>query len=132
MNQIGRRLPTWMTYLIIGAAIGGVAGAGGVLREVVEGHRSWALGPTILAALTTGAVGLLGGLILYALRPLMKRGVVAYYAAWGLSVGLAVTVFVSTGLLFHGGPLREVLGSALLGIGGGLGLALFIRQVRHF
>jgi hypothetical protein len=112
----------------VGAGIGAILGAGGAMRAASEGTLpadQWAVG----AHATFGAlVGFLGGLIYWRLRWLREGGRLGYYLSWAYSVGSAVGVVLLPETVTTGSWFQFLAGVAL-GVGGGLGLGLFTRQV---
>lgn len=129
MSEVLERARSYVVRALIGAAMGAALGAGGALRAASETGV-----PVTDDALVTDAsfgaiIGLIAGLIQWRLRALSAGGRRGYYTSFSISVGVA------TGIVL----LPEALATrqwwtyalfVLLGFGGGLGMALFIRQVR--
>jgi hypothetical protein len=111
--------------LLIGAVLGALLGVAGALREAAEGYPNrlvtepWAaIGPPAVAGAVIGA-------ILFLARGLQNGRPWRYYLSWAIA-GMGG---VASGLAVDGLQVVDVVLVLLLGLGGGLGCALFFRQI---
>lgn len=122
------KLPRVQWIMVIGAVVGGTMGAGSVWRERLEGRGG---DLSMLSRALNGAVGgVVAAIILKATSPLRAHGRLGYALSWVLA-GIGFLLCFLPATLAEGTPLIEgLILVLLLGIGGGLSMAVLEYQLR--
>jgi dipeptide/tripeptide permease len=117
----------YSTRAALGTVLGFIIGAAAAFRAAREGELPTANTGVLSDGLLGAQIGLLAGLLHHRLRRLRDRGRGAYYLSWSLSIGSACAVVMLPEAVSKQGWWEFAVVVAL-GLGGGLGLALFTRQ----